>query len=168
MKPRVSPAELMTFLAQMKGKPAWQALRDAEIARGYQHVPVGSVAWLPLNDWHERDCVSLDGNEVRLIAIAARRPRRGSLRRLLAAIDAAGLKPVIVAPMGVMPAILARWGWEKTEIGSTFADYEDQWRPAGRTEAHTAAAGAGGPILPPEAAARPDGPDSRESGGNDG
>lgn len=168
MKPRVSPGELMTFLAQMKGKPAWQALRDAEIARGYQHVPVGSVAWLSLNDWHEHDCVSINGNEVRLIAIAARRPGRGSLRRLLAAIDAAGLKPVIVAPMGVMPAILARWGWVKTEIGSTFADYEDQWRPGGRTEAHTEAAGVGGTITPPDAAAPSGGQIGGESGGNDG
>lgn len=168
MKPRVSPADLLAFVAQMKGKTAWQALADAELVRGYQLVPVGSVPWLPLSDWHPHDCVSLDGDEVRLVAIAARRPRSGALKRLLAAIDAAGLTPCIIAPMGVMPGILRRWGWEKTEIGSTFADYEDQWRPAGRTEARTAATDAAGTITPPDAARPSGGPVSREHGGNDG
>lgn len=168
MKPRVGLEEMLQFLMSMKGKAAWEALRDAELMRGFQWVPVGSVPWLPLADWHDRDCVSLDGDEVRLVAIAARRPRSGAFKRLLAEIDAAGLKPVVVAPMGTMTAILERWGWEKTEIGSTFADYEEQWRPARRTEAHTAAAAMAGTITPPDPAARADGPDSRESGGNNG
>lgn len=137
----------------LKGKPAWMAMRDAEIMKGHQWVPVGSVKWLPARDWHKNDCVSItkDG-EVRLVAIAAKRPRSGALRRLLAGIEAAGFRPVIVCPIGrQMPAILAKWGWVLTKVGATFYTREDQWRPP--EAAQEAADASGGTDTPADAPA---------------
>lgn len=110
--------------------PAWKVLRDHEIELGHWPVPVGSVPWLPAKDWHEHDCVAMDGDEVRLVAIAARRPHTGALGRLLAGIAAAGLRPVVVNPMDEMEGILRAWGWRRVRVGHDYVTNEEQWRPA--------------------------------------
>ncbi len=103
---------------------------DAEVAAGRQPIQPGAREpfHFPAADWSFPQIVSLDGGEVRLIAINADRPGSGALTRLLANICAAGLRPVIVAPVGLaMPAILARWGWVETVIGEGWGRV-DEWR----------------------------------------
>lgn len=109
--------------------PAWMALRDMEVERGYWPIPVGSVPWFRAKDWHEHDCVSLDGDEVRIVAISARRPHRGAFKRLLKSLRYYGLKPVIIAPLDEMEAIMRKWGWQAVRVGHDFATFETQWRP---------------------------------------
>lgn len=109
--------------------PAWKILADAETARGFTIVRVGSVPWLPAADWHANDCVSLAGKDVRIVAVAARRPRTGALGRLVAGITAAGLQPVVICPFPDTKAILTKWGWRGRHVGDSFETREEQWRP---------------------------------------
>jgi len=141
------------FLRLMAGDDPAQMMREAEVHKGFTIVPVGSVPWLPAKDWGRRDVVSTDGIEVRLVAITAKRPRQGAFRRLLAGIEAAGLRPVIVCPLPVMETIMIRWGWRCRQIGIEFDEREDQWRPP-RREARTEAAASAGTGTPPQPSAR--------------
>lgn len=106
----------------------YEQMRDNERERGFRVVLPGEVPWLPVDDWHESVTISIDGDEVRLVAVLAK--RTGSFRRLLTALATHGLQPVVVCPIGpIMPAILKHLGWAKREIGSGW-DMEEQWRPA--------------------------------------
>lgn len=108
-------------------EPIYEQMRAAERERGFRVVIPGEVAWLSADDWHESNVVSVDGAEVRLVAILAKRP--GSFKRLLATLASHGLRPVVVCPVGpIMPAILRHYCWEKREIGSGW-EAEEQWRP---------------------------------------
>jgi len=140
------------------GMTASRWLRESEVMKGHRWVRPGSVPWLSSSDWHETDVVSLDGDEVRLVAIAAKRPGTGAFRKLIWAIEAAGLKPVVVCPMGIMPAILKKWGWVETKVGTTYEDREEQWRPPRQTEAQGEATAAGQSTIPDDAPARAGGP----------
>jgi len=109
-------------------RPIYEQMREQERERGFRVVIPGEERWLSADDWHESNVVSVDGSEVRLVAILAK--RRGSFRRLLAALASHGLRPVVVCPIGpIMPAIMAHLGWVKRDIGSGW-DAEEQWRPA--------------------------------------
>lgn len=104
---------------------------DAEIAAGRTPIQPGYSERFSFSsaDWHTPAVVSLEGNEVRLVAILATNPGHGSLRRLVRAIENAGLRPVIVEPVGrVMPAILKRWGW-KRRIKGAGEERLEEWRP---------------------------------------
>lgn len=155
----------------LSGKPMWQIMRDAELKRGFTPVPVGSVRWLPLADWGAHDLVSLNGDEVRIVAIGARRPGTGAFTRLIIAIMAENLMPVVICPLAATVEILERWGWQETHAGSTFEDREDQWRPRCLREALGRAPAPAGTITPPDAATpsggHPGGA-AENSGGNDG
>jgi hypothetical protein len=144
-------ALLMVLGGVAAGKPMWAILRDEEVARGYVPVPVGSVPWLPADEWHEHDVVSLHGDAVRIVAIMARRPGCGAFTRLVTDILAAGLIPVVVCPLARMRTILTRWGWQHRETGSTFEDREDLWQPASLTAALGGAMLAAGTDIPTKA-----------------
>ena len=117
-----------TLLASRE--PVYESMRAAERERGFRVVVPGEERWLSSDDWHHSVVVSVDRDEVRLVAILAR--QTGSFRRLLASLASHGLRPVVVCPIGpIMPAILAHYGWEKREIGSGW-DAEEQWRPMPR------------------------------------
>lgn len=80
-------------------------------------------------DWDFPQVVTYDGREVRICLINARDPGHGAFRRLVDAIQAAGLTPVVVAPVGeTMPAIMKRWRWKRRRVGRGWAR-EEQWRP---------------------------------------
>lgn len=109
-------------------RAVYEQMRDAERERGFRVVIPGEERWLSADDWVGSNVVSVDGDEVRLVAILAKRP--GSFRRLLATLATHGLKPVVICPIGpMMPAILKHYGWVKREIGSGW-NAEEQWRPA--------------------------------------
>lgn len=109
-------------------RPIYEQMRDAERERGYRVVIPGEEPWLSADDWVESNVVSVDGAEVRLVAILAKRP--GSFRRLLGALASYGLRPVVVCPVGpIMPAIMKHLGWQMRTLGSGW-DAEEQWRPA--------------------------------------
>ncbi len=83
----------------------------------------------PAEDWCYPAVVSVADGEVRLIAILATPPGNGALRRLLANIRDAGLRPVICEPVGtIMPAILKRWRWKRRIVGDGM-DRTEEWRP---------------------------------------
>lgn len=111
----------------------YEQMRDAERERGFRVVIPGEERWLSTDDWHESGVVSVDGAEVRIVAVLAK--RTGSFRRLLASLASFGLKPVVVCPIGpFMPAIMKHYGWVKRELGSGW-ELEEQWRPNGSPQA---------------------------------
>lgn len=103
---------------------------EDERANGAVVIPLGATnpIAIPATDW-EPGVVTRKGDEIRLVAIWARHPRSGALGRLLASIATAGLRPVIVSPVGdVMPKLVRRWKWQRTIAGSGF-DASEEWRP---------------------------------------
>ena len=107
--------------------PIYEQMRAAERARGFRVVVPGQERWLAVDDWHESVVVSMDGQEVRFVAILAK--RRGAFRRTLSALSSHGLSPCVICPIGpIMPAIMKHYGWVRTVSGSGW-DAEEQWRP---------------------------------------
>jgi hypothetical protein len=92
-------------------------MRADEAAEGRQVVLPGEATWLPRADWDDDCVVSLDGNCVRLVCLQARRPGHGAFHRLLDALAAEGLQPVVVEPLGPLEATLQRWGWCSRTVG---------------------------------------------------
>jgi len=109
--------------------PVWMRMRMDELERGHVIIQPGTVPWLPVEEGHDTDCVSIADGEVRLVAIWAKYPGTGAFRRLVEGILDCGLVPVVVAPLDHMVAILVAWGWQHSYVGNSFEDWEDQWRP---------------------------------------
>jgi len=124
---------------------------EDEIAAGRAVMQPGSV-WpfdFPAADWVFPTVVSHDGREVHIVAILAQNPGSGAFRRLIANIEAAGLSPVVVCPVGVvMPAILKHWRWKRRIVGRGF-DRVDEWRPPAKRSARSPSAASAG-NLPPD------------------
>lgn len=119
-------------------RPIYDQMRGAERERGFRVVIPGEERWLSPDDWHESAVVSMDGCEVRFVAILAK--RRGAFKGTLAALASHGLTPCVVCPIGpIMPAIMKHYGWVKREIGSGW-DLEEQWRPQSNVPASPLAA----------------------------
>lgn len=103
-------------------------MRADEAAAGRKVVVPGDVPWLPAEDWDPTIVVSIDGRRVRLVAILAKNPGNGAFRRLVAAIEAAGLEPTIVCPTNEMRATVKRWGWKRRDVGRDW-NHEELWYP---------------------------------------
>ncbi len=106
-------------------------LIEEERARGSTIIPLGATSPVSFSseDWLP-GVLTRRGDEVRIVAIWARHPRSGAFRRLLASIDKAGLRPVVVAPIGdVMPQLMRRWKWRHSVAGHG-VDAVHEWRPA--------------------------------------
>ena len=88
-----------------------------EIEAGYEIVRPGEVAWLPLEDWDGNTIISQGRFRVRLVALMARDPGHGALKRLIAAIQNQGRMPVVVEPFNDLAVVLRRWGWKRRHIG---------------------------------------------------
>lgn len=106
-------------------------LEDGEIQRGATLIPWGATTpfEFPKRDW-KRGVISLKEGTVRIVAIEARQPRSGALKRLIRSIVEAGFKVEIAAAMFEMPAILERWGWVKTSEADPDWGKIDIWRPS--------------------------------------
>jgi hypothetical protein len=98
-----------SFEAKVENFIGGSWLIQNEIAAGYRIVPVGSVPWLPADDWEASTIVSQGRFRVRLVALFARHPGHGALRRLVAAIQAQGRLPVVVEPFNDLAVTLRRW-----------------------------------------------------------
>lgn len=103
-------------------------MKSDEIKAGRRVVKPGDEPWLPAEDWYSDVIVSVDGDTVRLVAIRARNPGHGAFRRLIAGIEAAGLKPCVLEPVPEMAATLKRWGWKHRRYGIGI-EAEERWRP---------------------------------------
>lgn len=107
------------------------AMRESEEGAGNRVVLPDSVPWLPSKDWGNHPIISIRGRDVRIVAICALNPWTGAFSRLIDGIIEAGMTPVIVAPMLMMPEILERWGgWFAVEIGEGWS-HETHMRPTG-------------------------------------
>jgi hypothetical protein len=103
------------------------AMLMAEFEEGREPIwPQNAPDWVVAADWHGWPVLSIADGELHIVAIWS--ARKGALTRLIAGARTAGLSPVIVAPIGVMPAILAKWGWQQRITGSGW-DTREEWRP---------------------------------------
>lgn len=116
------------FAAMDSGRPMVEIMRDDERAAGRTVVVPGDVPWLTTEDWHHSVVVSVDDKRARLVAIIANNPGTGALRRTVAGIVAAGLKPVIVEPTREMRETMKRWGWRRSAVGHGHLS-EERWSP---------------------------------------
>lgn len=111
------------------GLPWEQIMRRNEVREGHKIVMPGDVAWLPKSDWPSHIVISMDGEEVRIVAIIATVRGAGAFKRLVRGIVEAGLKPVVIEPLFDMPSILRKWGWAGKKV-ETRTGPEYQWRPS--------------------------------------
>lgn len=118
------------FAALNDGRPMQYIMRENERAEGYRVVLPGEESWLSADDWDPTVTVSVDEKRktVRLVAILAKQPGTGALRRTIRAILAAGLTPCIVEPTREMRATMQRWNWYPRRQGRDL-NTEEQWRP---------------------------------------
>lgn len=105
-----------------------EATAEYERDRGRVVVRPGEAAWLSPADWEPDTVCSLAGREARLVLLVARNPGSGSLGRLLAAVDEAGLEPIVCAPSHRLQDHLTRHGWISARQGEGFMA-EEEWRP---------------------------------------
>ena len=117
------------FDALDRGQSVADYMRDDERSAGNVVVLPGSEPWLSLEDWDPSIVVSRRGKEIRLVALLARHPGQGALRRTVTGIIGAGLVPIIVEPSAEMRATVKRWRWKRRLIGSSFEDREEHWLP---------------------------------------
>lgn len=116
------------FALMDSGRSMAEVMRDDERSAGRRVVVPGDEPWLSRDDWHHSVVVSIDGRRVRLVAIIALEPGKGALRRTVAGIIAAGLKPVIVEPTREMRETMRRWQWRRSTAGHGFRS-EERWSP---------------------------------------
>lgn len=96
----------------------------AERKAGCRILHTGEVPWLRADDWRGEPVITQRGNDVRIVAVWARREGQGTFSRLVRDIEAAGFTPVVVAPFAQMEAILTKWGWTGNKVGD-----DEEWRP---------------------------------------
>lgn len=99
-----------------------------ERAAGATLVAPGELPWLATEDWLDDVVVTLLGKDVRLVWLNARGPGKGAFTRLIAGIEAANLRPVVIDPLSETDAILRRWGWVPRVVGRD-VDRITLWRP---------------------------------------
>jgi hypothetical protein len=113
------------------GRPS-ENLKRWERERGTEVIEVGSVSWLPSDDWPSDVVISKLGNDIRIVLIAALEPGSGAFSRLINGIVTAGLRPIVVCPSPEMQSIVSRWGWQCKEVGHNFETYETLFFPSRR------------------------------------
>jgi hypothetical protein len=105
-------------------------LRESELAQGYRMANPAIDLWYNTEDWNQEfNIVSTKGKYVRIVALLAKKESSGAFSRLIDNIIKAQLIPIVVAPLGLMIAILNNWGWKMQLIGSDFDSRVDLWRP---------------------------------------
>lgn len=119
------------FAALDSGVPICEMMRSDEEAAGYRVVHPGQAPWLSADDWDASVVVSHNTTHVRLVAILAKRPGNGALRRTIDGIITAGLIPTIVEPTKDMRETCKRWGWRTRRIGQGF-ESQEIWYPRQR------------------------------------
>lgn len=106
-------------------------MQDLEYEKGFGVIPWGATEPIRFSkdDWHDGVLSFDEGRkEIRIVAIYAKRQRRGAFRALLSAIFSVGYEPVVIEPMGeIMPALLRRWGWSCTLVESD-NEVVEEWR----------------------------------------
>lgn len=99
--------------------------------RGWHVVQPGTAAGSALGfhgrDWHRSSFLAIDESVVEIALLEAKRPGTGAFGRLRDALEARGLRVVIVCPTGRFRDALARAGYQCTTVGSTFEDRRDLW-----------------------------------------
>ncbi|WP_041926863.1 hypothetical protein [Methylocystis sp. SC2] len=128
---RAGRAALQKCLADLlNGVSPMDAMKRDEIEFGRRPLDLDERPWFASNVWHD-GVVAIDdaAREVRIVAIAAKAPGAGALRKLVAGIESEGMTPVIVEAMtDGMLTILSKWNWKRSivPVGGAF---EEQWRP---------------------------------------
>lgn len=128
MKDQIAQQLERIFAAIDTGEGIHGMMRADESVLGRRVVVPGDEPWLSADDWDPTVVVSIDGQQVRLIAILARNPGNSAFRRTVAGIQAAGLTPCVVCPSREMRETLKRWGWRGRHVGDGFGT-EERWYP---------------------------------------
>jgi len=114
------------------------ALEDTEKALGATIIPLGSKTPFHFDEkvWR-RGVISVLNGEVRIVAIEAKKKGHGALHQLIMKIEAAGLRPAIIAPMFDMPKILEHWGWDCHIAQDHEGGAYEIWRPPSSCPPHS-------------------------------
>lgn len=95
-----------------------QRLLDAERLQGYYVVK--QAPWLKADDWDPHTIITQDRRRIRMVELQAKEPGTGAFTRLVAAILAADLIPVVVEPDARMVDWCLRHEFLSKRIGTGF------------------------------------------------
>lgn len=129
-----NPKLVDLIVKMLDGRDPVGAIVESETSRGFKVIRPGDAPWFRAADWRAASVASINGRYARLVLLHAFVSGRGAMTRTIAAIQEAGLKPVIVDPTPELAATLKRRGWKSRDAGSTFEDMETLWYP--RRRAH--------------------------------
>lgn len=85
-------------------------MEEMERSQGFEIIKRGSRDWYSRKDWVE-SIISKDREFVRIVAVRARNPGKGSFKKMIAGIKSEGLTPLVICPLPDMVSILTKWGW---------------------------------------------------------
>lgn len=100
---------------------------ENETARGRTALRPGDVTWFLTADWTSGSVASVKDGVARLVLLDAIRPGAGAFGRLIDAIRAAELRPVVVEPTREFAAVLSRRGWKRRSHRFGI-EHEEVWR----------------------------------------
>lgn len=103
----------------------------SELEKGYRLADPAIDTWFNHTEFFN-PIISINGNKVRIVAIMSKEPHTGAFRRLVDNIINSGLIPIVVAPIGIMVAIMTYWGWQRRITGNTFKTQEDIYIPSSK------------------------------------
>jgi hypothetical protein len=100
-------------------------IRKGEIDQGYTLVE--EAPWFNRDEWLEAVISKDPKGRIRLVLLDARLPGNGAFTRLISEIQANGLTPVIVEPIGSLAGWCKKHGWRKRLIKQGTENKQEIW-----------------------------------------
>jgi hypothetical protein len=104
----------------------WAAIiRKGEVDQG--NVLIYQAPWFYPGEWNEAIISKDPKGRIRLVLLDARLPGNGAFTRLISEIQAYGLTPVIVEPIGSLAVWCKKHGWRKRIIKHGTENKQEIW-----------------------------------------
>jgi hypothetical protein len=100
-------------------------IRKGEIEQGYTLIE--EAPWFNRDEWTEAIISKDPKGRIRLVLLDARLPGNGAFTRLILEIQAYGLTPVIIEPIGSLTEWCKKHGWRKRIIKRGTENKQEIW-----------------------------------------
>jgi hypothetical protein len=100
-------------------------IRKSEVDQGCTLIK--EATWLNRDEWNEIVISKDPKGRIRLVLLDAHRPGNGAFTRLVSEIQAYGLTPVIVEPIGSLAGWCRKNGWRKRTIKHGSENKQEIW-----------------------------------------
>ena len=102
-------------------------IRKSEMDQG--NIVIYQAPWFNRDEWVVAIISEDPKGRIRLVLLDARLPGNGAFTRLISGIQAQGLTPVIVEPIGSLAGWCKKKGWKKRIIKHGTENKQEVWYP---------------------------------------